>query len=91
MDVPVEHRPEAGRFEADIGGQRAVIEYSIDAGVMTLTHTEVAQGLEGRGIGGELVKAALEHARAEGLKVQPSCSYARAWMERHPDTRALRA
>ena len=31
----------------------------------------------------------LEQARAEGVKVLPLCSYARAWMQRHPEFRDL--
>ena len=26
------------------------------------------------------------HARTQGLKVRPDCSYAEAYMRRHPDT-----
>ncbi len=36
-----------------------------------------------------MVKAALAHARAEGLRVEPACSYVRAYMKRHPDTHDL--
>ena len=38
-----------------------------------------------------LVQAAVEYARAEGLKVDPRCSYADAWMRRHPEYQGLRA
>ena len=30
------------------------------------------------------MRTALEYARAESLKVEPACSYAAAFMERHP-------
>jgi predicted GNAT family acetyltransferase len=36
-----------------------------------------------------MVKAALDHARAHGLKVAPVCSYVRAYMRRHPETQGL--
>jgi uncharacterized protein len=45
----------------------------------------VPDALEGRGIGAQLVRAAVSRAAAEGLTVVPICSYARAWLERHPD------
>ena len=44
----------------------------------------------GRGIAGQLVRAALEFARGQGLKVRPECSYADAWMRKHPDYDTLR-
>ena len=40
---------------------------------------------------GDLVRAAMLHARNEGLRVDPQCSYADAWMRRHPEFDALRA
>jgi predicted GNAT family acetyltransferase len=57
---------------------------------MRITHTGVEPAVEGRGIASSLVAAALAHARTNGLKVDPECPYARAYMERHPETRDLR-
>jgi hypothetical protein len=51
---------------------------------MTITHTGVPAEVGGRGIASALVQAALETARGEGWKVLPACSYAVAWMQRHP-------
>ena len=58
---------------------------------MRLTHTAVDPRLQGRGIAAALVAAALDHARREGLKVVPQCSYVDAYMRRHPQTEDLRA
>lgn len=41
--------------------------------------------LGGRGIAGELVQAAVDRAASEGLTLVPRCSYARTWLEEHPD------
>ena len=88
--VPI-HEPDRDRFSVSIEGQVAVVEYTLDGGVMTITHTLVPPPLEGRGIASALVRAALDHARAQGLKVHPACSYTDAWMRRHPDYDTLRA
>ena len=61
-------------------------KYRIYGKVMMLTHTGVPKALRGRGIAAALVQAALDHARAKGLKVRPDCSYAEAYMQRHPET-----
>jgi predicted GNAT family acetyltransferase len=37
------------------------------------------------------VRAALEFVRTQGLRARPACSYADAWMRRHPDYDDLRA
>jgi predicted GNAT family acetyltransferase len=86
MDLKIEHLPGRGRFQALVAGQACVADYRLGDGVLAITHTEVPPPLEGRGIAGELVQAVIDHARAQGLKVRPLCSFARAYMRRHPDT-----
>jgi predicted GNAT family acetyltransferase len=50
-----------------------------------LVHTGVPEEIGGRGIAGQLVRAALERARAEGLTLVPLCPYASRWLRDHPD------
>jgi len=90
MTTPV-HVAGAHRFEATLDGHAGRLDYSVRDGVLTIVHTEVDPALEGKGVAGALVRAALEHARASGLKVRPRCEYAASYMERHPETMALRA
>jgi hypothetical protein len=85
------HNVAARRFEATVDDLLARADYQLAGGVMRLYHTEVPQALEGRGIAGALVKAALAHARAAHLKVEPACGYVRAYMKRHPETHELLA
>ena len=49
------------------------------------------KALEGRGIAGRIVTAALDYVKSEGLRVAPYCSYVRAYMKRHPETQPLLA
>jgi predicted GNAT family acetyltransferase len=90
-DLTVRHNPSASRFEAEVDGQLARCDYRLLDGVMALVHTEVPPALEGRGIAAALVRAALEHATAEGLRVRPRCSYVNAYLARHPEFRPLLA
>ena len=46
---------------------------------------------QGQGVGSRLVKAALDDARAKGLKVAPRCPFASAYMGRHPEYNDLLA
>jgi uncharacterized protein len=48
-------------------------------------HTEVDEAHEGEGLGGTLVQAALDRARADRLTVLPFCPFVNGWIERHPD------
>jgi uncharacterized protein len=66
-------------------GEVAVLTYRLRAGRFVLIHTQVPASLEGRGIGGKLVLAALDRARQDGLTIVPLCPFARNWLERHPD------
>ena len=79
------------RFEIEIDGHTAIAQYVLAPDHIIFTHTEVPPPLEGHGIAGALIKAVLDHAQAHGLKVRPLCSYARAYMQRHPETAALLA
>ncbi len=89
--LPIEHRPAEHRFVCQVDGLLSCAEYQLFPGRMVMTHTVVDPRLQGRGIAAALVAAALAHARAEGLKVVPRCSYVDAYMRRHPDTADLRA
>jgi predicted GNAT family acetyltransferase len=89
MAATVEHLPERGRFQTTVDGHLCVADYRLEGGVMLLTHTEVHPGLRGRGVAARLVEAALVHARANGLKVVPRCSYVRAYMRRHAQAQDL--
>ena len=91
MTFAIEHLIERGRFQVVVEGATCVADYRLQGGVMLITHTEVPPRLQGRGIAAALVQAALAHAREHGLKVSPLCSYARAYMQRHPDTQELLA
>jgi len=91
MDLAIEHQAARGRFRTLVDGEACVVDYRLDGGVMVIHHTEVPRRLEGRGIAAALTQAALDHAQAQGLKVNPLCSYARTYMRRHPQTQALLA
>lgn len=84
-EAAIRHSRMRNRFETEVEGQVGYVEYVLDGGTMALVHTIVPDGIAGRGIAGRLVQAAVDHARAAGLKIAPRCSYAAAWMERHPE------
>ncbi|MGA0609065.1 GNAT family N-acetyltransferase [Caldimonas sp. KR1-144] len=91
MDIHVTHNPAHSRFEVTIDDQLAVCDYRRDGQTLVLPHTLVPVALQGRGVAAQLVRAALEWARAEKLKVEPWCSYVASYMHRHPETRDLLA
>ena len=82
--VEITHDAAANRFTTEVDGERAALDYTIAGDVMTITHTHVPRPIERRGIAGELMSAALRAARDRGWRVVPECSYAAAYMAKHP-------
>ena len=91
MHNTIQHDAKTHRFNTVVDDVTAHVEYEMAGDVMTITHTIVPSVIGGRGVAGALVKAALDHARAEGWQVVPQCSYADTWIIRHPDYQDLRA
>jgi len=87
--VDIQHDSTTMRFHADVDGGEAECVYRRVGSLMDIVHTEVPPQAEGQGIAGALVRAALAHARAQGWRVRPSCSYVRSYMRRHADTQDL--
>ena len=75
----VTHDPDASRFTSG----EAYLSYVRSDGELDVQHTIVPPEMSGQGIGGELVAAAVAYAQEEGLEVRPTCSYARAWLEKN--------
>jgi predicted GNAT family acetyltransferase len=73
------------RFIVEEDGEVAELVYDdSQPGRLVLIHTGVPDSLGGRGIGGALVQAAVDRAKAEGLVIVPQCPFARRWLEEHP-------
>ncbi len=77
------------RFELEEDGQTAIAAYDIEGERISFTHTVVPVAIEGRGVGGRLIRGALDDARSRGLKVVPICSFVRSYIERHPEMQDL--
>ncbi len=85
MDTPaVSHNAALQRFECQVAGHGGVADYVLQGSVMRMTHTAVHPALQGQGIAAALVAAAVKHALAQGLRIEPACSYVRAYSARHP-------
>lgn len=87
--IQVAHNPEKKRFEATVDGHLAVVEYIAAADRLVFSHTEVAKELEGKGVAGQVARAALEYAKEQKLKVLPICPYMAGYIRRHPEWKEL--
>lgn len=83
--MEIRHNEEHHRFEAGHLPNLAKLNYRMQGAAVDLVHTEVPAEYQGQGLAGKLATAALEWARAKGLKVIPSCSYVRGYIAKHPE------
>ena len=90
MSTTIQHDAARHRFETVVDGVTGYVDYSLKDGALSIDHTIVPAEIGGRGIAGALVKAALEHARAEGMQVIAACTYADAYITKHPEYEDLR-
>ena len=78
---PIQHREHDGRGEFYIereGRRVGELTYSGAGGAMVVGHTWVDPTLRGGRLAPRLVEAAVQHARNQGRKIVPICSYVRA-------------
>ncbi|MGH2517128.1 MAG: GNAT family N-acetyltransferase [Ktedonobacterales bacterium] len=73
------------RYELEIDGYLAVIEYERGPERMLFLHTEVPPELEGHGVAGKLARFALEDARARHLAVVPICPFMADFIRQHQE------
>jgi predicted GNAT family acetyltransferase len=88
--MTVEHRPDEHRFVVQLDGGDAELTYTRpDAKTIDLRHTGVPKSGRGHGVADALAAAAFAYARAEGLRVIPTCPFVQGWLGRHPEGRDL--
>jgi predicted GNAT family acetyltransferase len=93
-DLDVRDAPEQSRYEARIGDRVAGFSvyvrgnlsgYGREEPLFVFVHTEVDPAFEGQGVGGGLVRGALDDLRRRGALVMAQCPFVHAWLERHAE------
>lgn len=81
VDAPERQRYEIVRDGTVLG----FAAYQRTDELVVFTHTEIDPATEGQGLGGRLVRGALDDVRQQGLSVLPICPFVQEWIRRHPD------
>jgi uncharacterized protein len=87
MSAPsVTDAEDRSRFELRIDGELVGwLDYRPAGDSIIFAHTEVMDGHEGEGLGGVLVRSALDAARSAGKTVISTCPFASSYIDRHPE------
>lgn len=91
MTRTIEHKASNHRFQTIEDNAISLLDYRLDDQVMSILHTEVPPAVGGRGIAADLTRVALDTARKNGWRVRPVCSYAVAYVRKHPEYQDLLA
>jgi hypothetical protein len=84
-EIKVIHNPGESRFETVIEGTLSKLDYIQNGKNFVITHVGVHPSLRGQGVAGKIVEAGLAYARENSFRVVPMCSYAAAYIRRHPE------
>lgn len=88
-NLTVKKNDDQKRFEVTVGEQVALVEFIETDTLITYTHTEVPEAMEGQGLGSLLARTALDYARENELRVMPLCPFIAAYIRRHPEYKDL--
>jgi uncharacterized protein len=80
----VKDNPAHGRFEMVEAGQVVFADYRRDGTRLIIDHVEAPMALRGTGAAGRFMEGLVAEARRQGATLVPLCSYAAAWLQRHP-------
>ena len=86
--MTIEHQPAGHKGEfvwLENGERLAVMSYTVAGSRVIIGHTDVDDRLRGQGAGKQLVKAAVEWARAEQRKLMPLCPFAKSVFDKTAD------
>ena len=82
----VTHNAERSRVELHVDGELAGwLDYRPAGESIILAHTEVVDGHGGEGLGGMLVRSALQAARDDGKTAIATCPFASSYIDKHPE------
>jgi predicted GNAT family acetyltransferase len=73
------------RFETEVNGEFAYLDYRFYKDDMALMHTFVPESARGMGLASALAKFALEYVKEHKLKLMVYCPYVRKYMKEHTE------
>ena len=86
MNIQHESAENTGRFYLEENNTTlAELDYQLKNKTLLILHTEVDKNLAGKGVGRELVAAAVDYVRNNSLTINATCPYAKKVLDRTPE------
>lgn len=85
-DIEIIDNPDGERYEIRSDGQligRA--DYQRDGDRVVIPHTQIDPSFGGQGLGGQMVRYALDDIRRQNRKVVPACPFVSDYITKHPE------
>jgi predicted GNAT family acetyltransferase len=84
IKLQLDQRGRGAFYLEEEGTQIGEMVVGISGTALTVYHTEVNPGREGKGLAGRMFDEMVHYARKHGLQVIPLCVYVHARFKRHP-------
>ncbi|MBJ6366736.1 GNAT family N-acetyltransferase [Snuella sedimenti] len=89
INIPLYKNEGKKRFEIEIDGSFAFINYEEKSNQIALVHTETEPALAGKGAAAAVVEKTLNYIEASGKMLLPFCPYVFAYIKRHPEWKRI--
>ncbi|MDX1278342.1 GNAT family N-acetyltransferase [Oceanihabitans sediminis] len=89
IDIPLVKNEEKKRFEINIDGHFAFINYGEFGNQIALVHTEAEPELAGKGAASAVVEKTLQYLDENNISLLPFCPYVFAYIKKHPEWKRI--
>ena len=88
-NIPLHKNEDKKRFELEVNGHLAFIDYKETESYIALIHTESPAELAGTGAASAVVEKTLTYVKESGKKLLPYCPFVFAYIKKHPEWKAI--
>ncbi|TDQ79663.1 GNAT family N-acetyltransferase [Sphingobacterium yanglingense] len=89
IDIPLVKNDLDHRFEINVNGHLAFIDFKETRSRIALIHTEAAPELKGTGAAAAVVEKTLLFIEQDGRKLMPYCPYVFAYIKKNPEWKRI--
>lgn len=89
VDIPLVNNKDQKRFEIEIDGHFAFIDYRMMGTDVALIHTETDPELSSEGAASAVVEKTLHYLDDNNITLHPFCPYVFAYIKRHPEWKRI--